>query len=161
VSSHTVTSLSSTIFQKFSFLTAGQQDDISASLEELEKRYGSDFFDLPITLQGVIRLVGNKFVFFQGPAEEMIAEKKSASDVAWAEKALEEVKIKISDLKDLQSSFPNYPETGLDVLEERKLCVKISNQSFLGRIVILSGGTLGDLILTDPSVIYYLFGRVT
>lgn len=153
---HTVQSIYSSIVSSYPQLFPEERDDILATLEELEKRYGVDFFDQKTTLQNVLRLTGMKYhaikCAYQGILEENADIKKSTVQI---ETSLNAVSEKIDHLLKIQKGFPDYPVTHLSSEEESAIAVEICG-SASGNTVIETGGNVGDLILNDLCTLYYL-----
>lgn len=153
---HTVQSIYSSIVNKHPHLSAEELDDILATLEELEKRYGKDYFDQKTTLQNVLRLTGMKYQAIEGVYRGILEENTDHHDSMTQIKTnLKVVSVKADRLLAIQNSFPDYPVTHLSPEEERAVAVEIC-ESASGKTVIKNGDSVGDLILTDPGTLYYL-----
>lgn len=153
---HTVDSISDKVFQNFPKLTPAQKDDILALLEELREKYGVDFFDAKMTVQNALRLTGLKYL----TARDVLMDKtkENLHDILALHPLLkmqEEVFKKIDTLKDIQKSFPNYPETGLNDLGVITKVYEIADLTVKNRFQICSLESIGEMIKENPKLIYY------
>ncbi len=158
---HTIQTIYDSIAKDHPQLSAEHLDDILATLEELEKLFGAEYFNQATTLQNVIRLVGLKFEVTNGILFDMI-EEELHGDVElldWAMRNKVKVSNKIEALKKLQGSFPDYPNTHLNPFVEKLLTLTITTMTKKGNSVIMKGNSVGDLIIADPENMYYLMPK--
>jgi hypothetical protein len=139
-------------------LSPEELDDILATVEELARRYGDFFFDQKTTLPNVLRLTAMKYIVIKNVLNAIISGEQPAvqQQVRWAKKQIGIVSKKLDELREIQSQYPDYPVTHLSPEEETAKAIEIC-ESKLGKSIIAAGGILEELVLSDLSVIYYLF----
>jgi len=155
---HTLDSVSLSIFKNFPDLTPPQKDDILATLEEFVKNYGSDIFNEKLSLPFALRITGLKYTLARDILMDLTNE--NIHDIIALHPILEAqgpVFEKIDLLHEVRNSFPDYPETGLNENEEKKLVIKVADLNAENLTQLEQGKSIGEMFISNPKLFYYFY----